>query len=129
MERCANIDSCKLTNSDNAYLRKVLNNMFPSSYLKLYHQPPNTVCSLLKETVSHQNSNYSRYFKNQNQQQQDSNCCLIEASTEPSSRSNIINLRKFFDQTLIDHQAKPVGLCPIRRSIYDQCFGMFSDYL
>lgn len=137
MEKNANIAGCghqKVCNnicSSNLHLRKVLNAMFPSSYIKLYHQPPNAVCSLLNITCwpTKESSSLSTYSRNQNfnlkyRNQQDYTC-LLEPSTEPSSRSNIISLQKHFDETLIDHQAKSVGLCPIRRCIYDQCFGRF----
>lgn len=136
MEKYANIAGCnhqKVANiggGSNAHLRRVLNTMFPSSYIKLYHQPPSVVCSLLNITSWPKKESFQSIYsqnKNQNQsnQSQQDNCCSLEPSTEPSSRSNIINLQKIFDETLIDHQAKSVGLCPIRRCIYDQCFGRF----
>lgn len=114
--------------NNNAQLRKVLNVMFPSSYIKLHHRPPNTVCSLLNTTNWPQitcNSN-QRDYDDLREQFVDSDSVIEQqelASTEPTSRKSVITLRDHLNSSLVKHQAKPVGLCPIRRAIYDQCFG------
>lgn len=99
--------------SNSAYLRKVLNVMFPSSYISSYHIPPNSICTLL--STSQNRIGF--------QHESTSNTNTYEASTEPISRANLINFRNQFNDSLIEHQAKQAGLCPIRRAIYDQCFG------
>jgi hypothetical protein len=48
----------------------------------------------------------------------------LEPSTEPSSRVQVLQLHDQLADSLVGHKAKPVGLCPVRRAIYDQCFGM-----
>lgn len=92
-----------------AHLRQVLSIMFPPAYIQLNHMPPNSVCSLLNTRCWPQNplTDQHRY----------------EASMEPISRAALIGLRQRLDSSLVKHQAKAVGLCPIRRSIYDQLFG------
>lgn len=104
--------------SNNAYLRKVLNTMFPPSYILCYHTQPNSICSLLN-TTQQRNANCL--------QQEQSTDCTYEVSTEPMSRSNLINFRDEFNASLVEHQAKQAGLCPIRRAIYDQCFGRLNS--
>lgn len=96
------------------HLRKVLNFMFPQSYLELHHQPPNSPCTLLS-TKCWTNQNISLEDEGQD-------CFHIEASTEPSSRANIVTLREHLNASLIEHQAKQFGLCPVRRAIFNQCF-------
>lgn len=115
--------------NNHAQLRKVLNVMFPPSYIKLNHRPPNTVCSLLNTTCwprIYCNSNHD-YYGDSREQLSDSDSGIEQdfASTEPASRKSVITLRDHLNSSLIQHQAKPVGLCPIRRAIYDQCFGRF----
>ena len=95
--------------SQAAHLRKVLNVMFPHSYLKLYHRPPYSVCSIFKTKTTQCSE----------EELEDS----LEASSEPASRAQILSLQKQLQGSLAEHQAKLVGLCPIRRAIYDQCFG------
>ena len=100
--------------NNSAQLRKVLNDMFPQSYIQMYHQPPNSVCSLLNTRCwNNQSANLSP------DDQQAEQHLYLEASTEP--------LRDHFNASLAAHQAKRMGLCPIRRAIYDQCFGRSSD--
>lgn len=98
------------------HLRKTLNIMFPSAYITLYHRPPNSACSpLLLRAVPIRDNN--------GEQAQPA----FEVSSEPSSRSSISYLCQFLESSLIEHQAKSTGLCPVRRAIYDQCFGKFSS--
>lgn len=99
-----------------AQLRKVLNIIFPPSYVQLYHKPPNSLCSLLDLSSSY---TCNHQFGEENLERE----AIYEVSTEPSCRESIIALRDQLDSSLNEHQAKPVGLCPIRRAIYNQCFG------
>jgi len=94
-----------------ASLGKILNIMFPPSYIELHHRPPNSVCSLLNTRCC---------SKSEQVKLRD---LRYEVSTEPSSRASFISLRENLNSSLMEHQAKPVGLCPIRRVIFDQCFG------
>lgn len=48
---------------------------------------------------------------------------MHSVSSVPATRLDVINLQEEFDSKLIDRQAKPYGICPIRRELYDQCFG------
>jgi hypothetical protein len=89
---------CNASSQNAAQLRRVLDAMFPHSYIKLYHQPPQSVCSLFNIRPS------------------------SEPSSEPSSRVQVLHLQDQLNESLVEHRAKPVGLCPIRRAIYDQCF-------
>lgn len=108
-------------------LRKVLNVMFPQAYIEIYHQPPNSVCSIFStklvpsiEEVGDDNDEPTDWKPSPA-------IIKLEASTEPSSRAKLVNLREQFNTSLVVHQAKPIGLCPIRRAIYDQCFGRFME--
>lgn len=107
----------------NSHLRRVLNVMFPPAYIELYHRPPKSVCSLLNlRCLSVSNT------RDELQIDGESNLPVtFETSSEPSPRSYVLNLRQQFDDSLLEHRAKLVGLCPIRRSIYDQCFGRYRD--
>lgn len=95
--------------------------MFPEQYIKLYHRPPHSVCSLLN--TKHRASGRDDIDTDPTTEDLNDGQWRIEASTEPSSRAAVSNLRESFEASLVEHQAKPVGLCPIRRAIYDQCFG------
>lgn len=83
-------------------LRNFLNLMFPSDQLKRVEDPSNLVCPFL------------HIRRRQG--------CL-EVSSEHIERADVIALRDRLDASLVQHQAKHTGLCPVRRSIYDQCFG------
>lgn len=110
--------------SSGSQLRRVLNVMFTSSYIQLYHQPPNSICSPLsiKCCPSQEADN------KKDQRDIEFNTHHLEPSTEPSLRSGIISLREHLNTSLVQHQAKSVGLCPIRRAIYDQCFGGLKSF-
>lgn len=116
-----------------AQLRRTLNVMFPHSYIKLYHQPPHSVCTLfsIKQSCSPSSfvtsSTYSGGDDGDKLNRPQSPGVRFEASTEPSSRAHVIQLQDQLQASLVEHQARPVGLCPIRRAIYDQCFGMCSS--
>lgn len=108
-----------------AQLREVLNSMFPISYLELHHMPPRSVCSLLSLKRWPPPSQDPKDIRPDSDSEQHHQ--KLEVSTEPSSRVSLINLRERLDSSLHLHQAKLVGICPIRRNIYDQCFGMSPD--
>lgn len=107
-----------------AHLRRVLNVMFPPAYIKLFHQPPQSVCSLFNLKLASQSIATSLSSSDSRQRQSlDNNKLQLEPSSEPSSRAHVVQLQDLLQESLVEHQAKPVGLCPIRRAIYDQCFG------
>uniref|UniRef100_A0A3Q2EBX9 Axonemal dynein light intermediate polypeptide 1 n=1 Tax=Cyprinodon variegatus TaxID=28743 RepID=A0A3Q2EBX9_CYPVA len=45
-----------------------------------------------------------------------------KVSTAPSTRADVIQLKKQLDTKLQQRQARLTGLCPIRRELYSQCF-------
>ena len=48
---------------------------------------------------------------------------IERVSTVPSTRLDLIALQEKFENCLKLNGAKPFGVCPIRRRIYDQLFG------
>lgn len=117
-----------------AQLRRVLGVMFPPSYIKLYHQPPHSVCSLFnfKQVAPLDAPTTTNSKGNQKSKQVDEQAShlwtasvnvRLEPSTEPSSRAQVLHLQDQLEESLVGHKAKSTGLCPIRRAIYDQCFG------
>lgn len=111
-----------LSGEESFRLRQTLNSLFPHNYINLYN--------VRKASIP------GKFFNSQQQQHQwqifsyrvatypeDTSKEWLEASSEPSTRSQLLKLVRCFDSILKHHQAKPIGLCPIRRSIYDQCFG------
>lgn len=95
-------------------LRKTLNIMFPSAYIIHHHKPPNAACSPLALKPA-------SLADLQQGSQDEEKPSFFEVSDEPSSRTCAIRLRQYLDTSLVDHRAKPFGLCPIRRFLYDQC--------
>ena len=96
-----------------AQLRQVLNSILPPEHIKLAHcssQAHGLLATRLEAGASHCG---------------DTSMPLCVASSEPSSRGSVLELAKTFESQLIERQAKPVGLCPIRRSLYEQLFGRF----
>lgn len=127
-----------------AQLRRVLDIIFPADYLRRYHRPPQSICSLLQIkcwprcqmlATDKQNIYYSANIHATNHddpttspttspsqiQHQHQHQCQV--SSEPSSRYAIRCLRQQLQSSLEQHGAKAVGLCHIRRTIYDQCLG------
>lgn len=104
-----------------AQVRKVLDTLFPSAYLKLYHRPPHSVCSIFNTRLTY-DPNATYHDDHDDQRHQEAN---LAASSEPSGRAQIINLQRQFHNSLAQHRARPVGLCPVRRAIYDQLFGEY----
>ncbi|XP_038157182.1 axonemal dynein light intermediate polypeptide 1 isoform X3 [Cyprinodon tularosa] len=45
-----------------------------------------------------------------------------KVSTAPSTRADVIQLKKQLDTKLQQRQARLTGICPIRRELYSQCF-------
>lgn len=48
---------------------------------------------------------------------------IERVSTVPSTRLDLLALQEKFENCLKLNGAKPFGVCPIRRRIYDQLFG------
>lgn len=84
------------------------------------HSNPEVPCSLLRiKTIwtSQETSSISGDDDDDTRQQ-----FKYEVSTEPSSRASVLLLRNHLNESLVKHQAKATGLCPIRRAIYEQLF-------
>lgn len=121
------------------YLRKVLNTIFPSEYIHHRHKPPQSVCSVFNfRTTTNDVSGAieesydverllgekAKRLPYLHTSRHDDRCVeRLEASMEPISRIEISCLRNRFEASLTQHQAKSFGLCPIRRTIFDQLFG------
>ncbi|GIY22173.1 28 kDa inner dynein arm light chain, axonemal [Caerostris darwini] len=43
-------------------------------------------------------------------------------SRTPATRLDVVNLAEKLDARLIERNAREIGICPIRRELYDQCF-------
>ncbi|PRD24982.1 UNVERIFIED_CONTAM: inner dynein arm light chain [Trichonephila clavipes] len=43
-------------------------------------------------------------------------------SRTPATRLDVVNLAEKLDNRLIERNAREIGICPIRRELYDQCF-------
>lgn len=54
---------------------------------------------------------------------------IIQVSTVPATRQDVINLQEMLDTRLQQTQARETGICPIRRELYTECFGIFLPYL
>lgn len=50
---------------------------------------------------------------------------LHKVSSTPATRLDVINLQEQLDMKLQQRQARETGICPVRRELYTQCFGMF----
>lgn len=50
---------------------------------------------------------------------------LYKVSSTPATRLDVINLQEQLDMKLQQRQARETGICPVRRELYTQCFGMF----
>lgn len=48
---------------------------------------------------------------------------LFQVSSEPVTRNDVIKLAEQLDIRLQQSQAKMLGICPIRRELFTQCFG------
>ena len=45
-------------------------------------------------------------------------------SSTPATRLDVINLQEQLDMRLQQRQARETGICPVRRELYSQCFGI-----
>lgn len=45
-----------------------------------------------------------------------------QVSTAPCTRTDVVHLEEALDAQLHVRQAKPTGICPVRRELYSQCF-------
>lgn len=50
-------------------------------------------------------------------------------SSTPATRQDVTNLQEMLDSRLQQTQARETGICPVRRELYRQCFGMFKYFL
>lgn len=53
---------------------------------------------------------------------------LHKVSSTPATRLDVINLQEQLDMKLQQRQARETGICPVRRELYTQCFGMFLSF-
>ncbi|KAL2726271.1 hypothetical protein V1477_018085 [Vespula maculifrons] len=51
-----------------------------------------------------------------------------QVSSTPATRLDVINLQEQLDMKLQQRQARETGICPVRRELYTQCFGMFLSF-
>lgn len=47
---------------------------------------------------------------------------LLQISSTPATRLDVINLQEMLDTRLQQRQARETGICPVRRQLYTQCF-------
>lgn len=47
-----------------------------------------------------------------------------QVSSTPATRLDVLALQEQLDTRLKQRQARDIGICPIRRELYSQCFGM-----
>ena len=47
-----------------------------------------------------------------------------QVSSTPATRLDVITLQEELDRRLQQRQARETGICPVRRELYSQCFGM-----
>lgn len=50
-------------------------------------------------------------------------------SSTPATRLDVINLQEQLDMRLQQRQARETGICPVRRELYSQCFGMTCQFI
>lgn len=49
---------------------------------------------------------------------------MIQVSSIPATRLDVTNLQEQLDMRLQQRQARETGICPVRRQLYAQCFGI-----
>lgn len=49
-----------------------------------------------------------------------------QVSSTPATRLDVVNLQEELDRRLQQRQARETGICPVRRELYSQCFGMLT---
>lgn len=47
-----------------------------------------------------------------------------QVSSTPATRLDVVNLQEELDRRLQQRQARETGICPVRRELYSQCFGI-----
>jgi hypothetical protein len=52
-----------------------------------------------------------------------------QVSSTPATRLDVVNLQEELDRRLQQRQARETGICPVRRELYSQCFGMSTSPL
>lgn len=62
---------------------------------------------------------YSREFE------EDGKLWIQPVSRTPATRVDVVNLAEKLDSKLLERHAREIGICPIRRELYDQCFGKY----
>lgn len=50
-------------------------------------------------------------------------------SSVPATRQDVTNLQEMLDARLQQTQARETGICPVRRELYKQCFGMIRKHV
>ena len=53
---------------------------------------------------------------------------LTQVSSTPASRLDLLAVQEQLDTRLKQRQARDVGICPIRRELYSQCFGNVGSF-
>ena len=48
----------------------------------------------------------------------------LKVSSTPATRLDVLALQEQLDLRLKQRQARDIGICPIRRELYSQCFGI-----
>lgn len=50
-------------------------------------------------------------------------------SNKPATKMDVIKLGEKLDSYLEQYNAKEVGICPIKRELYEQCFSKFKQMI
>lgn len=53
---------------------------------------------------------------------------VLKVSSVPATRQDVSNLQELLDTRLQQTQARETGICPVRRELYRQCFGICNDF-
>lgn len=57
--------------------------------------------------------------------EEDGQMWIQTVSSTPATRQDVINLQEMLDGKLEQSQARETGICPVRRELYMQCFGIY----
>lgn len=49
---------------------------------------------------------------------------LFQVSSDPATRLDVLKLGEHLDMGLQQQQARETGICPVRRRLFAQCFGI-----
>ena len=58
---------------------------------------------------------------------EDTQLWIQQVSSTPSTRMDVVHLQEQLDLKLQQRQARETGICPVRRELYSQCFGEWSE--